>query len=65
VLPLTNDGQQVPALENRCSASIGVALLSKHEASQQDLLRCADAAMYQAKAAGRNMIKFHERNDWT
>ena len=36
------------------SASIGICLFKNHNASIQDLLRRADAAMYQAKNAGRN-----------
>ena len=36
------------------SASIGICLFRNHNASVQDLLRRADAAMYQAKNAGRN-----------
>ncbi|MDY0106922.1 MAG: EAL domain-containing protein [Giesbergeria sp.] len=36
------------------SASIGICLFRNHNASIQDLLRRADAAMYQAKNAGRN-----------
>ena len=45
---------------HHCSASIGVVLFVNHEVSQVDLLRRADAAMYQAKAAGRNAIRFSE-----
>ncbi|MEI7538694.1 MAG: diguanylate cyclase, partial [Comamonadaceae bacterium] len=58
-LPLTRQGQAASAVEHLCSVSIGVVLLSNHEASQEDILRWADAAMYQAKAAGRNAIRFH------
>jgi len=36
------------------SASIGICLFRNHNASIKDLLRRADAAMYQAKNAGRN-----------
>ncbi len=36
------------------SASIGICLFHNHNTSIQDLLRRADAAMYQAKSAGRN-----------
>jgi diguanylate cyclase (GGDEF)-like protein len=58
-LPLTRQGQEASAVEHRCSASIGVVLFLNHEASQEDILRWADAAMYQAKAAGRNAIRFY------
>ena len=36
------------------SASIGICLFKNHNASIKDLLKRADAAMYQAKNAGRN-----------
>ena len=45
-------------VEHHCTASIGVALFISHEASQDDLLKRADAAMYQAKKSGRNSICF-------
>jgi len=47
-------------IEYRCTASIGVVLFINHEASRDDILRQADTAMYQAKAAGRNLIRFFE-----
>jgi diguanylate cyclase (GGDEF)-like protein len=46
-------------VEHRCSASIGVVLFLNHEASQSDLLKWADSAMYRAKDAGRDVIRFH------
>jgi len=49
-------GQTV--IEHRCTASIGVVLFNNHGASQEDLLRVADSAMYQAKSAGRNRVHF-------
>jgi diguanylate cyclase (GGDEF)-like protein len=54
--------QSLEAIEvvHRCTASIGVMLFGNHEASQDDLLKWADAAMYQAKEAGRNCIFFHD-----
>ncbi|TSA08194.1 MAG: PAS domain S-box protein [Comamonadaceae bacterium] len=58
-LSVPRDGLEAAAVEHRCSASIGVVLYSNHDASQDELLRWADAAMYQAKAAGRNAIRFH------
>ncbi len=47
------------AIAQRCTASIGIVLFIGHQASQDDILKWADAAMYQAKTAGRNMIRFH------
>lgn len=46
-------------VEHHCSASIGVALFIDQPA--QDLLRWADAAMYRAKVAGPNLIRFHDQ----
>jgi diguanylate cyclase (GGDEF)-like protein/PAS domain S-box-containing protein len=40
--------------EVHVTASIGIAIFPEHAADAAALLRCADAAMYQAKAAGRN-----------
>ncbi|MGZ8320867.1 MAG: PAS domain S-box protein [Telluria sp.] len=42
----------------RSTASIGVALFLGVEQSIEELLRDADAAMYEAKAAGRNGVRF-------
>jgi diguanylate cyclase (GGDEF)-like protein/PAS domain S-box-containing protein len=46
-------------LTHRCTASIGLVLFTNHEAQQEDLLKWADAAMYEAKNAGRNAIHYH------
>lgn len=40
--------------------SIGVTLFVNHEGSTDDLLKRADLAMYQAKAAGRNTVRFFD-----
>ncbi len=45
-------------VEHRCTASIGVALFNSQASSQDELLRLADAAMYQAKSSGRNQVRF-------
>jgi diguanylate cyclase (GGDEF)-like protein/PAS domain S-box-containing protein len=50
------------AIEHQCSASIGVVLFIDHQATQDDILKRADAAMYEAKVAGRNSIRFYEAN---
>ncbi|MDD2882658.1 MAG: diguanylate cyclase [Rhodoferax sp.] len=46
-------------VEHYCSASIGVVVFNNHEESQADILKWADAAMYQAKGAGRNVVRVH------
>ena len=42
--------------------SIGFALFKGHSNSVDDLLKQADIAMYQAKAAGRNTLRFFDQN---
>ncbi len=42
------------------SSSIGVALFCDDNVSIEDLIKHADAAMYQAKKAGRNTIRFYD-----
>jgi diguanylate cyclase (GGDEF)-like protein len=39
------------------TASFGVAAFPQHAPSPQQLVACADAAMYEAKAAGKNCIR--------
>jgi diguanylate cyclase (GGDEF)-like protein/PAS domain S-box-containing protein len=46
-------------IEHHCSASIGVALFIDQHASQDDILIWADTAMYAAKDAGRNQVRFY------
>ena len=48
-----------PALEHHCSARIGVVMFVGRQTGQVDILKRADAAMYKAKEAGRNMIRFY------
>ncbi|MBI5792471.1 MAG: diguanylate cyclase [Rhodocyclales bacterium] len=60
VLAPRKDGKAAATIEHRCSASIGVVMFLGHEASQDDILKWADAAMYRAKDAGRNTTRFYE-----
>ncbi len=50
-------------IEHRCTASIGVIVFGKGVKTPHDILKWADAAMYEAKAAGRNSIRFFEAPD--
>lgn len=42
------------------SASIGISLFRNQEATVNEILRRADVAMYQAKSAGRNTLRFYD-----
>lgn len=46
-------------VEHRCTASIGVTVFNGSEGSQDDIMKWADTAMYEAKDAGRNQIRFY------
>jgi diguanylate cyclase (GGDEF)-like protein/PAS domain S-box-containing protein len=59
VLKLANDRKSENTVEHHCTASIGVTLFINHETSQDDLMKWTDAAMYEAKEAGRNQIRFY------
>jgi diguanylate cyclase (GGDEF)-like protein/PAS domain S-box-containing protein len=60
VLTVRHEGNADTTVTHRCTASIGVALFGKQDTSQDDILKWADAAMYKAKVAGRNSIRFHD-----
>ena len=60
VLCFSKDKQNHLTVEHHCTASIGIVLLAHSETAQDDILEWADAAMYQAKEAGRNAIRFCE-----
>ncbi|HEY8907926.1 MAG TPA: EAL domain-containing protein [Rhodoferax sp.] len=53
--PYGLDGVQV-----QTTASIGIVLFKGHDEASDSLLKHADAAMYQAKSAGRNTIRFYD-----
>ncbi len=46
--------------EHRSTPSIGAAIYCDHDQSQEELLKQADIAMYQAKKAGRNTLRFFD-----
>ncbi|MFA6203083.1 MAG: sensor domain-containing diguanylate cyclase [Gallionella sp.] len=59
--PYTLKSHEKLELEHHCSSSIGVVLFINHETRPDDILKWADMAMYQAKAAGRNRVIFFEQ----
>ncbi len=46
--------------EYQCSTSIGISLFCNREITEEELLKRADTAMYQAKNAGRNTLRFYD-----
>lgn len=58
LLSLQKEGKTGTTIEHRCTSSIGATLFFSHEASPDDIFRQADLAMYQAKASGRNVVRF-------
>ena len=55
-----NQTYSMAGYEHYCSASIGITLFDGHGSSINDLLKMADIAMYQAKAEGRNTLRFFD-----
>lgn len=60
LLTVQREGKTETTIEHHCSASIGVTLYYNHNNSQEDILKWADQAMYQAKQGGRDMVCFHD-----
>lgn len=46
--------------EYHCTSSMGISLFLDHQVSTADLLKRVETAMYQAKAAGRNTLRFFD-----
>lgn len=55
LLTFMNHGQKTEVIHH-CSASIGVVLFINHDASQSEVIKWADTAMYLAKESGRNTV---------
>jgi diguanylate cyclase (GGDEF)-like protein/PAS domain S-box-containing protein len=58
ILAVLNESYLLAGQYFHSSASIGAAQFSGHTIAVEDLLRQADLAMYQSKAAGRNCLHF-------
>jgi diguanylate cyclase (GGDEF)-like protein/PAS domain S-box-containing protein len=55
-----NQPYKFAAYEHRSTPSLGATLFNDHEASVEMLLKQADIAMYEAKSAGRNALRFFD-----
>ena len=60
ILSTLNAPYRLAGREHRSSPSIGITLMGESVQSVDDLLKQADLAMYQAKAAGRNTLRFFD-----
>lgn len=58
VVPLVREPHEIGGVTIHVSCSVGVALYPDDGRDIDTLMQNADAAMYQAKAAGRNLVKF-------
>jgi len=52
---------QLAGHECLCTASIGITFFINHNATVSEIQKQADVAMYAAKAAGRNLLHFYQR----
>ena len=60
ILSALNFPYQLDSSDYRSTPSIGVTLFLGHQDSVDELLKRADVALYQAKAAGRNTLRFFD-----
>ena len=60
ILAHLNQPYDLAGREHHSSPSMGITLFDAHSNSVDDLLKQADLAMYQAKAAGRNTLRFFD-----
>ncbi len=61
ILALLGQSYQLAAHEYHCTPSIGATLFQGHRLEKEELLKQADIAMYQAKKAGRNTVRFFDQ----
>lgn len=60
ILSSLNEPYQFDSQEHHSTPSIGATLFCRNDASIDELLKQADIAMYQAKAIGRNTLRFFD-----
>jgi diguanylate cyclase (GGDEF)-like protein len=60
ILTTLSQPYRIDAYEHHGSASIGVTLFNGNQLGTDELLKQADIAMYQAKKAGRNTLRFFD-----
>jgi len=60
ILAILSKPYQLAGHECRSTSSIGATLFGGHRESIEELMKQADIAMYQAKKAGRNILRFFD-----
>lgn len=60
ILAALSQPYQLAAYEFHCTGSIGATLFNGRQLAKDDLMKQADLAMYQAKRAGRNTLRFYD-----
>ena len=60
ILTTLNQPYLLSGYEHHSTLSIGITLFGEHQENIDEPLRRADLAMYQAKAAGRNTLRFFD-----
>jgi len=60
ILHSLNQPYQISVSEHHSTPSIGIILFSGNHQTADELIKRADTAMYEAKAAGRNNMKFFD-----
>jgi diguanylate cyclase (GGDEF)-like protein/PAS domain S-box-containing protein len=60
ILSVLGEPYEIAGKEFRSTPSIGVTLFGDQRDNQDELMKQADIAMYQAKAAGRNTLRFFD-----
>jgi diguanylate cyclase (GGDEF)-like protein/PAS domain S-box-containing protein len=60
LLNLSLNGEGKSSRSHHCTSSIGITLFGESPVTADELMKRADTAMYQAKAAGRNTLRFFD-----
>jgi diguanylate cyclase (GGDEF)-like protein/PAS domain S-box-containing protein len=60
VLKFKQEGKEETTVHHLCSSSIGVVLFRNAQAGVDEIIKRADMAMYQAKGAGGNSVRFFD-----
>jgi len=60
IVKLLSQPYDIAGREHRSSTSVGVSLFGAHSGTMEETLKRSDVALYQAKAAGRNTLRFFD-----